>query len=135
MTWTEIKRQDNKRIEGYSMNKSKTILIDQLGLKCNKCKQTFNKKIQLQLDHVIPVSLKGEHNNIKNHQLLCHNCHMQKTIIDKKIVKMMKECNVLIGKQPIWETCLGNDEFIEFSTKLRSMLEKGNKAIKELQGV
>lgn len=68
--------------------KRRKAIIDYLGGKCVKCEETNN----LEIDHVDPsnksfniskrLSLKNNKDEIDKCQLLCENCHDQKTAIE-----------------------------------------------------
>lgn len=60
-------------------------LIELLGEKCEKC----GSKTKLELDHINPL-FKGGGDISKNIQLLCRNCHIEKSRQDKKkIIKVI----------------------------------------------
>jgi 5-methylcytosine-specific restriction endonuclease McrA len=58
--------------------KLKTRLIDRSGHTCNICKSEFARE-NLTIDHIIPLFTGGRGSDIKNLQLLCNPCHVQKT--------------------------------------------------------
>jgi len=55
------------------------------GLICNKCKKT--RLDGWEVDHIIPVGLGGGGSWVNNYQILCHECHVEKTTTDTAAIK------------------------------------------------
>lgn len=89
-----LNRRRDKASSGWSNPKSKQKLIEEQGTICNKCKNTLPAK-KLQLDHIRAISLGGEQFNIKNHQLLCIKCHINKSQRDRKLVNALKYLKII----------------------------------------
>ncbi|WP_419803225.1 HNH endonuclease [Mucilaginibacter sp.] len=65
-------------IDGRQATIKKFITLYTGGWKCINC----NSSKHVKLDHIIPVKLGGGGCWLNNYQLLCHNCHVQKTNLD-----------------------------------------------------
>ena len=87
----DCKKNIRKHREGafnrsYVRAKLKTQLIARDGLGCKSCKQEFDRE-NLTIDHIIPLFTGGRGSDIKNLQLLCEPCHVQKTKDDRLLFK------------------------------------------------
>ncbi len=60
----------------------------------NYCNICGSKKENYQVDHIIPVTIVGV-NHPNNIQLLCLECHKNKTRIDQKIISILKKLNII----------------------------------------
>ena len=69
---------DSKHI--YTMRKAKTALL-KISPCCAECGATND----LELDHKLAVILGGG-DDMSNFQLLCHECHLKKTRLERKLV-------------------------------------------------
>lgn len=82
---------------GISQNKLKKQLLIK-NCNCYLCNKNFSdKKHILELEHKIPVMLCGSVISTDNLALVCPNCHREKTIIDKAIIKSLKVMHILKG--------------------------------------
>lgn len=52
---------------------------------CSLCINAYN----LEVDHIYPVYLGGS-STVDNCQILCWHCHQKKTLIDKKIIRILR---------------------------------------------
>lgn len=52
--------------------------------KCAKCSKKFSKKERGEVDHIIPIFKGGSALGTENLQLLCKECHLDKTINERK---------------------------------------------------
>jgi len=61
---------------------------------CVSCKRPIGGKLKPQFDHVIPLILGGQHRE-NNIQLLCNECHGEKTKLDvrlkAKVIRIRKK--------------------------------------------
>lgn len=60
----------------------------------NYCNICGTKHDTYEVDHIIPVAIVGV-NHSKNIQLLCVECHKNKTRIDHKIISILKKLNII----------------------------------------
>jgi len=88
-TFSITRNKSNKK--GVSVLKQKKELFKGI---CEECKKDF-KINQLDLDHKIPVELTGDIFKKSNLQLLCHRCHRNKSILDRKIIVIIKKLKLL----------------------------------------
>lgn len=51
---------------------------------CRKCSRQVGGKLRAEFDHEIPLIVGGQHRET-NLQLLCHECHGAKTVLDVKL--------------------------------------------------
>lgn len=65
--------------------------------RCYLCSKEFNLG-QLQLEHRIPVEVGGHLFNENNIDLVCSRCHSKKTIIDKRVIHIMKSMKIIFSK-------------------------------------
>ena len=63
-------------------SKLKTSLINRDGLICNFCKVAFIRE-DLTIDHIIPLFMGAKSTELRNLQLLCCLCHVQKSKDDE----------------------------------------------------
>lgn len=73
--WDAISRVERGRVS----NKMRFSIYERDGYKCRHCgiNGRFNKSVQLEIDHIIPIS-KGGKTTYDNLQTLCHRCNMEK---------------------------------------------------------
>lgn len=64
---------------------------------CNKC----NQKVNLELDHIIPITIINSKQE-NEFQLLCRYCHRRKTYNDLKVIKIMQSLGLV---EKIGTTC------------------------------
>lgn len=89
-------KERNKCIlKGKSVSVLKNKLIEKYGLKCSQCDRTIYSPHQLELEHYIPVEIGGRIFCLSNLNLICVKCHRKKTTIDKKVIKIIKDCGFL----------------------------------------
>lgn len=70
------------------LNENKKFLLEVQGGKCKNCRIDVGNIYDI--DHIIPFSI-SEDNSISNLQLLCPNCHAQKTRgCERKKIKIFK---------------------------------------------
>ena len=93
---------------------------------CYVCKNSFQR---LQLEHFIPVMTGGHLFNKSNCFLICGRCHIPKTIIDKKVIKIMKELKIIKGNYQIF-SYYPIDEVQKFYIQIRDILLKTTEAEK-----
>lgn len=86
-----------KKNGGINPSTAKRELIQKYGRTCNKCKRTYDTAYNLQVDHKIPIMCGGMDQQ-ENTQLLCSQCHANKTIIDKIIINCLIRFNYLTGR-------------------------------------
>lgn len=65
-----------KKRRSTVLNKHKKMLLEMMP-SCNKCGVSVTNKTA-ELDHIVPV-IRGGGNRLDNLQLLCKNCHTEKT--------------------------------------------------------
>lgn len=46
---------------------------------CQTCREIIEKDHEMEIDHILPVSLGGDYFDRENLQLLCYECHGKKT--------------------------------------------------------
>lgn len=73
--WDALCRVERGRVS----NKMRFSIYERDGYKCRHCgiNGRFNKSVQLEIDHIIPIS-KGGKTTYDNLQTLCHRCNMEK---------------------------------------------------------
>ena len=82
-------------IVGINLTTIKKNMIKENGCFCYLCgSKNFNKP---ELEHKIPIMLGGEIFNKSNLSICCQKSHKEKTIIDKKIIKILKDMGLLEG--------------------------------------
>ena len=59
------------------------------------CGQSKDRIELLELEHKIPVFVGGHLFEKENIDLICSKCHGEKTILDKKIIKILKEFKLI----------------------------------------
>ena len=69
-------------------------LIKERGMRCEKCRKT---QTYLELDHIIPVSCGGCQVSDDNMQLLCKECHKEKTGFDRLFLNYMIKLKIIRG--------------------------------------
>lgn len=70
----------------FGVNQDKTML-KRCNYTCENCCNVQHTIEQpLESDHIIPAALGGE-TKISNGQMLCRFCHLQKTNVDKKLIR------------------------------------------------
>lgn len=79
----------NKGHKGYLREKKEIISNN-----CIKCGTNSN----IELEHIIPVTLGGAIFNKKNLQAMCKKCHLEKTLKDKKVISILKTINIIQDK-------------------------------------
>lgn len=72
-----MKKNNGKNKPIQRLMQYRYYVVQALGNKCNKCGQEKVKK--LRLDHIVAICNKGK-DHFSNLQLLCINCHKEKTI-------------------------------------------------------
>jgi 5-methylcytosine-specific restriction endonuclease McrA len=90
ITRTIVKRKDNRSYKAIKQE-----LYENQEYSCNCCYSELPLK-RLELDHIIPISIKPESHNNDNYQLLCKKCHLKKTQIDKLIINLLTKTKILI---------------------------------------
>jgi 5-methylcytosine-specific restriction endonuclease McrA len=73
ITWSADNIQPNARTLLYSIQ----------GGKCKKCNERFEKE-ELTIDHIKPLAQGGD-GSLVNKQLLCIDCHREKTVLDTAV--------------------------------------------------
>ena len=71
--WNSICRVER----GFISNKMRFSIYQRDGYRCQKCGMS-EKYVQLEIDHVIPIS-KGGKSTYSNLQTLCHKCNVEKS--------------------------------------------------------
>lgn len=76
MTWTKTAadRQRDSQVYGPEWRRARQRALDRSGHRCSQCRSPR----ELQVDHVIPVSRGGTHDQ-SNLAVLCVRCHRKKT--------------------------------------------------------
>lgn len=87
----------NKRRNGVSLQTMKKDLVKIYGNICNECSKDM-KTYNLHLEHTIPIAVGGKIWDKENHTLMCNRCHLNKTILDKRIIHIMKKIGIIKGK-------------------------------------
>ncbi len=98
ITLYEFSTERNKfQIKGKTAGSLKTQLIKTKGYYCYVCGKEFSKG-RLQLEHKIPVMVGGHLFDETNVELICPLCHIKKTILDRKIIRILKDLKIISGK-------------------------------------
>lgn len=71
--WDAICRVERGKVS----NKMRFSIYARDGYRCRICGASQDKKVQLEIDHIIPIA-KGGKSTYDNLQTLCHNCNVQK---------------------------------------------------------
>jgi len=95
---------------------------------CYLCKNEFWSS-SLQLEHFIPVMVGSHLFDKSNCFLVCGRCHIPKTIIDKKVIRIMKELKIIRGVFEIF-SCYPIDEVQKFYIQIRDIILKTTEAEK-----
>lgn len=72
--------KENNRLSGNYLKIAKTVIWELQGRKCACCGNYI--KVNAQLDHIIPFCVSFS-NYYKNLQMLCANCHYEKSMEEK----------------------------------------------------
>lgn len=83
-------------IKGKLPKELKRQILQEKGNFCYLCGNQFSENF-LELEHKIPVMLGGHLFNKENLGLVCKKCHPKKTVIDKKIIKRLKDLKIIWG--------------------------------------
>lgn len=75
----------NKEVASGSKLK-KQMLASGIKYRCNICDREPSR---LDVDHVFPVFVGGA-SELINCQFLCHKCHLKKSLLDRKIISILK---------------------------------------------
>lgn len=90
----------NERNKCITKNKTPEILKRELlkekGKKCYICSKEFESAYGLELEHKIPVAVGGKIFDKSNLDLACIRCHRKKTIVDKKVIKVIYDMGMVI---------------------------------------
>jgi hypothetical protein len=78
-----------------NVNTLKKRLEEINGKVCYLCKKKFERLGSLELEHKIPIFIGGKIFCLTNLELVCPNCHRKKTILDKKIINIMKKMKII----------------------------------------
>lgn len=81
----KVKRNDK---QSRKKNNKRQLYEKQKGV-CNLCKNNLELEIPV-LDHIVPLGMNGK-DELNNMQLLCFNCHWEKTNIDMKEIWLFKK--------------------------------------------
>ena len=101
-----------KGIIGLNTLKKELLLNSRI---CYLCNKEFNS-YHLDLEHKIPIMLGGKIFDKNNCALCCQNCHKEKTIVDKFIIKSLKDLRLISGKYQI-DSALSLEELKDFYLK------------------
>jgi len=82
-------------LNGKSVNCLKKNLSQKYGNNCYICNTEYSLS-QLQLEHKIPVEAAGRIFCESNLGLACYRCHNDKTLIDKKVIGIIKKTGVIV---------------------------------------
>jgi hypothetical protein len=92
----EFNQNRNKCVlSGRGVQQLKRIIEKKKGSVCYLCNKTFERLGQLELEHKIPVEIGGKIFCLSNLDLVCNKCHQEKSIIDRKVIKIMKSMKIL----------------------------------------
>jgi hypothetical protein len=90
----EFSRVRGKNTNGVSIGTLRKLLYVETGGACRKCARV-KKLSQLDLDHIIPIAIGGDRFTRENVQLLCGRCHLEKTILDKRVIRSLRALGVV----------------------------------------
>lgn len=62
---------------------------------CQKCGRIIDKDHEREIDHVVPICLGGDYFDRNNLQLLCYDCHAEKT--KKDMAELYRQKNGIIS--------------------------------------
>ena len=90
-------KERNKCIlKGNSVNKLKQKIIERDGLYCYLCKNIIPPKTYYELEHKIPIEIGGKIFCLSNLGLVCSKCHSKKTLMDRKVIKIIKDSGIFV---------------------------------------
>ena len=106
--WT-ILRNPKKCGLDHGWSKIKNDILKPWNLICNVCGNRFISKNMMEVDHVIPICCGGK--TISNNlQPICYECHKKKTAMDFKIINILKNLNIIEGKNTLWNSYVHPDK-------------------------
>jgi hypothetical protein len=86
-----------KKLPNYLKNQ---LFSEKEGL-CYICKEKFELR-KLEFEHKVPVILGGHLFDKENVDLICQKCHQQKSLADRKVIKLMRDLKMIWGNYPMY---------------------------------